>query len=295
MTHKSLHSINEQPNLLETYFPVHYFDEIFKRINETAICSKDIHEMFKFKYPEKEWKDVQYIVDYYDSLARGLSRNDNTSWYSGGKYDILWDESETGRTEHRYSFYAETRKPPSLEIRYDQFQMLKHYPVALKSLLPVLDIPWNIRYSQKKHASIANNPEILESILFNSTTIYDKDPDQIMLFGGAFKSGTLNPFTGTYDCPPNFEPLQILFDLNLCLSTDNSLKWPLRLGGLFDCNSDKKVCPLGYSEYLGNVIDECEYYYCIRFHSRDNIFPPIINRPPYTDYKAANAEAIPSN
>uniref|UniRef100_A0AC34F806 Macrophage-expressed gene 1 protein n=1 Tax=Panagrolaimus sp. ES5 TaxID=591445 RepID=A0AC34F806_9BILA len=293
MVHESLHAINTKPNLLETYFP-YYFDEL-QLINESEICTKDIHDMFNEKNPKGDYYQVKWIVDYYDSMARGFSQSDNVTFYYPRKYAILWDESTWDRTDHRYDFIANNGKPQLLNIRADQLEMLKHYPAALKALLPILDIPFNIRYSRTMYDKIASNPAILEAILFNKTTIYEKEPEQIMLFGGAFKDGTLNPFTGTYECPPYFQPMTILYDFILCLATDNKRDWPLRLGGFFNCDSDLKLCPLGYSEYLGNVHDECEYYYCIRFHQRNVDIPIVINKPPYTDYRKANAEAIPTD
>uniref|UniRef100_A0AC35GFV6 Uncharacterized protein n=1 Tax=Panagrolaimus sp. PS1159 TaxID=55785 RepID=A0AC35GFV6_9BILA len=174
--------------------------------------------------------------------------------------------------------------------------MIKYYPNVLKKLLPILDIPQHLHFMRNLSDALVNSPKLLEQLIFNSVEkIYDAEPDQITHFGGAFKSGTLNPFTGTYDCPSYFNVITILTDFNLCLSTDNSIKWGLRLGGFYNCDSDLKLCPLGYSTYLGTILNGCEHYYCIRFHSRDIFSPPIINRPPYTDYKMANAETIPTD
>uniref|UniRef100_A0A914YPV8 Macrophage-expressed gene 1 protein n=1 Tax=Panagrolaimus superbus TaxID=310955 RepID=A0A914YPV8_9BILA len=293
MVHESLYAINNRPNLLTTYFPNHR--DWLHFINESNVCNLDIHYMFDEEDPKGEYRKVHLVVDYYDLMARGYSRSDNFTYYSSRKYDIMWDEAPWTRTDHRQSFVAWNERPLLLGIRADQLEMLKHYPIALKALLPILDIPWNIRYTRTMYDNIANNPAILETILFNKTTIYEKEPKQIMLFGGAFKDGTLNPFTGTFECPPYFQPITFLFDFILCLTTDNTHDWPLRLGGFYNCDTDIKLCPLGYSAYLGTVHNGCEHYYCIRFHKRDVNIPIVLNKPPYTDYRKANAEAIPTD
>uniref|UniRef100_A0A914PCW6 Uncharacterized protein n=1 Tax=Panagrolaimus davidi TaxID=227884 RepID=A0A914PCW6_9BILA len=173
--------------------------------------------------------------------------------------------------------------------------MLSYYPKLLKALMPILDIPPSTKVSRSQYDAIVENPLILHQLLYyKKQNIQSQEPKQISFFGGAFKGTNLNPFTGKSTCPPNFTMITMLIDLNICVSGDFGLKWPIRLGGFYHCESDVQICPKGYSSYLGTIINECEYFYCIRFANRQKISAPTLNRPPFIDYDLAFAEIQPT-
>uniref|UniRef100_A0AC34FLX3 Macrophage-expressed gene 1 protein n=1 Tax=Panagrolaimus sp. ES5 TaxID=591445 RepID=A0AC34FLX3_9BILA len=293
-SHKTLSKLNNDPELLKLYFN-EFYDPMDGIV--TDVCPMNPNEMFN----NVDIKNgVGKVATIYDSMTRAFSEADETSIPSTRYYSIknsttidLWIFGKPEVSSQTITYTRKSRPMNLLEIKPRQFNMLRHYPAVLKKLLPILDIPPHLQLMRNLSDALVNTPKLLEQLFFkNQQTLYNAEPEQIVHFGGAFKSGTLNPFTGTFECPPYFQPLKILTDFNLCLSTDSGRTWSLRLGGFYNCSSDFKLCPRGYSAYLGTVFNGCAFHYCIRFHKRDNITPAVINRPPYSDYKLANAESM---
>uniref|UniRef100_A0AC34FLM0 Macrophage-expressed gene 1 protein n=1 Tax=Panagrolaimus sp. ES5 TaxID=591445 RepID=A0AC34FLM0_9BILA len=178
-----------------------------------------------------------------------------------------------------------------LNITSQQLEVLKDYPNLLEALLPLLELRRDIRSHPELFKNSAMNPLVLQQVVFNEKQSFQhKEKVNEAFFGGFFQNNNNNPFTGKSECPPYFEEIDILENLKICICYDTDRKWPIRLGKIFHCSSDEKWCPKGYSEFLAGTIKNCDYNYCIRFHTRDEISPPVVNKPPFIDYKNATAE-----
>uniref|UniRef100_A0A914QPU1 Uncharacterized protein n=1 Tax=Panagrolaimus davidi TaxID=227884 RepID=A0A914QPU1_9BILA len=205
-------------------------------------------------------------------------------------HELSWkkrQESFISQTARYFNFNL-----TKLQMESDQLEKLFIYPNVIEHLLHIIVLRPDIENLTDLFKSAAKNPIVLKQVLFDqSQSIHQLDSKiKTGFFGGAYQGSNLNPFTGKSNCPPNFMIIKIFADLNICVSNDQELLWPVRFGGFHHCESDIQMCPRGYSQYLGGIHNECEYYYCIRFGTR-HIFPsPVVNKPPYINYERALAE-----
>uniref|UniRef100_A0A8D2LH39 MACPF domain-containing protein n=2 Tax=Varanus komodoensis TaxID=61221 RepID=A0A8D2LH39_VARKO len=117
--------------------------------------------------------------------------------------------------------------------------------------------------------------------------------DSGFLFGGLYSTGSLNPLTGTYACPPYFFPLVLFDDFKVCVSGDYEMgsRSAMPFGGFFSCKAGNPLagvlkgqspgmvqdfffrgsptkfpmkCPVGYSQHKAYLSDGCQIDYCLQ-------------------------------
>ena len=125
------------------------------------------------------------------------------------------------------------------------------------------------------------------------------------LFGGFYTPTTNNPLTGTKACPRYFEPLSIMRDVKVCVSSDYELgtENSAMFGGFFTCRvgnplastnvTDKASwrhgCPQGSTQHLVTIDQNCEISFCVQAGSFKSRSLTPIKLPPFTprpDFKA---------
>uniref|UniRef100_A0AC34F7U7 Macrophage-expressed gene 1 protein n=1 Tax=Panagrolaimus sp. ES5 TaxID=591445 RepID=A0AC34F7U7_9BILA len=251
MRYEILNAIEEDTELLKIFFPLSF--NFKKQMEKQSVC-----EMKPGGDPEKITME-SVIEDFIEAGERH---------FCGG-----WG-SNCGRV--------------LLDLNLDQLKILELYPKTLEALLPILNIDY-IRYQFDNHDEIAEySVEVLETLLFDQQkTLLNVEDEPTAFFGGFFQNNNNNPFTGKPECPSYFEEIDILENLKICICFDTDRKWPIRLGKIFHCFSKEKWCPKGYSEYLAGTVNNCDYKYCIRFHTRDEIMKPVLSKPPYIKFEDA--------
>jgi hypothetical protein len=123
------------------------------------------------------------------------------------------------------------------------------------------------------------------------------------LFGGYFTSSTANPFIGSKSCPRYYTPLHFGEDMTICVSDDYELGYPYSIpfAGFDSCvtgnplaatnpSMDNKAswphaCPVGFSQHLVAVDENCEINFCIKAGSFNQLqtLPPRL--PPFRKLK----------
>ena len=129
------------------------------------------------------------------------------------------------------------------------------------------------------------------------------------LFGGFYTSSTANPFLGTKSCPRYYTPLHFGEDMHICVSDDYELGYPYSIpfAGFESCTTGNPLaaknpsmdnpaswphaCPVGFSQHMVTVDENCEINFCIKSGSfnQQHTVPPRI--PPYRKYKQMNPNA----
>ena len=126
------------------------------------------------------------------------------------------------------------------------------------------------------------------------------------LFGGFYTSSAANPFLGTKSCPRYYTPLHFGEDMHICVSDDYELGFPFSIpfAGFESCTTGNPLaatnpsmdnpsswphaCPVGFSQHMVAVDENCEINFCIKAGSFNQLrtIPPRI--PPYRKYKQMN-------
>lgn len=118
------------------------------------------------------------------------------------------------------------------------------------------------------------------------------------LFAGFHTPTTNNPLTGAKSCPKYFEPLRILRDVTVCVSSDYELGSAnaVMFGGFYGCNagnplaasnlSDSELwprqCPRGSTQHLVTIDQSCEINFCVEAGTfRSHSLLPV-RTPPFT-------------
>ncbi|KAH7695659.1 hypothetical protein AAVH_37278 [Aphelenchoides avenae] len=108
------------------------------------------------------------------------------------------------------------------------------------------------------------------------------------MFGGLYRNGDANPFTGRSGCPASYLPYKLGFDTTVCLSRDYQLghEYSVDFAGFFSCLTpeSKRKCATGYSQHFATSVESCDIYYCVRPTTFKALIPRTIRRPPYTPY-----------
>lgn len=140
------------------------------------------------------------------------------------------------------------------------------------------------------------------------------DPGQVKqnsgyLFGGYYTSTTANPFTGTKSCPRYYVPLHFGEDMHICVSDDYELGTTssIPFAGFESCikgnplaatnpsqsneNSWPHACPVGFSQHLVTVDENCEINFCVKSgaFNQQRTLPPRL--PPFRKRKQMNPNA----
>jgi hypothetical protein len=129
------------------------------------------------------------------------------------------------------------------------------------------------------------------------------------LFGGYFTSTAANPFLGSKSCPRHYIPLHFGEDMKICVSDDYELGYPYSVpfAGFDSCQvgnplavtnpsldnqaSWPHACPIGFSQHLVAVDENCEINFCIisGAFNRQKTIPPRL--PPFRKRKQMNPNA----
>ena len=119
------------------------------------------------------------------------------------------------------------------------------------------------------------------------------------LFGGFYTSSTANPFLGSKACPRYYMPLHFGEDMFICVSDDYELGFPFSVpfAGFESCTAGNPLaannpsmanpaswphdCPVGFTQHLVAVDENCEINFCIKAGSFNQLrtIPPRL--PPY--------------
>ena len=123
------------------------------------------------------------------------------------------------------------------------------------------------------------------------------------LFGGFYTSSTANPFLGSKTCPRYYMPLHFGEDMFICVSDDYELGFPFSVpfAGFESCSAGNPLaannpsmanpaswphgCPVGFTQHLVAVDENCEINFCIKAGSFNQLqtMPPRL--PPYRKLK----------
>lgn len=136
------------------------------------------------------------------------------------------------------------------------------------------------------------------------------------LFGGLYTDHVNNIQTESKTCPQKFVPLSILDGLYVCVSNDyeTGFDYSLPFAGFFSCTAGNPLalkesasmlknntlnttssifqqgveayphkCPIGYSQQLALVTDDCSINYCVKTGASSPKRLPLIQRPPFID------------
>lgn len=129
------------------------------------------------------------------------------------------------------------------------------------------------------------------------------------LFGGYYTSTVANPFLGTKACPRYYMPLHFGEDMYICVSDDYELGFPYSIpfAGFESCMTGNPLaaknpspanqgswphdCPVGFSQHLVAVDENCEINFCIRSgaFNEQRAQPPRL--PPFRKRKQMNPNA----
>lgn len=126
-------------------------------------------------------------------------------------------------------------------------------------------------------------------------------PDQNTgyLFGGFYTSSEANPFVGSQSCPRFFMPLRFGEDMQICVSNDYELgyRYSIPFAGFVSCSVGNPLaltnptmenpeswphdCPLGFTQHLVAVDNDCEINFCVRAGSFNQLHAMPSHLPPY--------------
>uniref|UniRef100_A0AC34FG06 Macrophage-expressed gene 1 protein n=1 Tax=Panagrolaimus sp. ES5 TaxID=591445 RepID=A0AC34FG06_9BILA len=114
------------------------------------------------------------------------------------------------------------------------------------------------------------------------------DPTATVYFGGIYDEHELNPAVGASGCPGRYEAYKIGTKTIVCLSYENpdEKKFRIEFGGFFSCQTPPKEahCPIGFTQYLATVLNDCEIFYCAKTDVSSKTFnSPTIKRPPFIE------------
>ncbi|WAR06747.1 MPEG1-like protein [Mya arenaria] len=110
-----------------------------------------------------------------------------------------------------------------------------------------------------------------------------------VLFGGIYTTNYANPVTQSTSCPPHFYAIKVLNDLSICVSTNTELGsyHAVNFGGFHSCrnsnpfHTDNAYCPIGYSQHLAVIDEECQIDVCIEMGALKLGALPKIQLPPF--------------
>lgn len=129
------------------------------------------------------------------------------------------------------------------------------------------------------------------------------------LFGGFYTSTTANPFTGTKTCPRYYIPLHFGEEIDICVSNDYELGFPYSIpfAGFESCKQGNPLavtnpslvnktswphaCPVGFSQHLVAVDENCEINFCIKAGAFNQLTPLPPRLPPFRKRKQMNPNA----
>ena len=129
------------------------------------------------------------------------------------------------------------------------------------------------------------------------------------LFGGYYTTTVANPFLGTKSCPRYYMPLHFGEEMYICVSDDYELGFPYSIpfAGFDSCTVGNPLaaknppptnpaswphdCPVGFSQHLVAVDENCEINFCIKAgaFNEQRAQPPRL--PPFRKRKQMNANA----
>uniref|UniRef100_A0AC35F7K4 Macrophage-expressed gene 1 protein n=1 Tax=Panagrolaimus sp. PS1159 TaxID=55785 RepID=A0AC35F7K4_9BILA len=123
--------------------------------------------------------------------------------------------------------------------------------------------------------------------VFQRCTPLGKATSELLYFGGIYDENELNPTVGATGCPGQYEAYKIGTKTTVCLSNIlQEKRFRTEFGGFFSCQTPAKEahCPLGFTQYLATVLNDCEVFYCAKTDvSSKNFNAPTIKRPPFME------------